>query len=178
MAGIKPNPLSWTLRFKNHNVTILLLVSPAEPFDSIKKTLLKALKERGIDEINGVQVPEDPSGIELGLPVDRNNLEKGWVLLQVPTERKGVKRDAAGIKKSVVSDSPQGADLRDSQAVAFRFRATKDESQTENGLEMEIDDAGWDVLIPTYADEDEEEGEGLDEDEGEREGEDDDEQDD
>ncbi|WEW58924.1 hypothetical protein PRK78_004392 [Emydomyces testavorans] len=152
----KPSPLSWTLRFKNHNITVLLLVSPAEPFKKIKETLLKALKIRGIKEINGISIPQDSSEIEFGLPVDRNNLEKGWVLLELPTELKGVKRDAAGTKKNAISDSPQGADLRDSQAVAFRFRAAKSTEATEDEAGMDIDDPGWDVLIPTYDDEDEE----------------------
>lgn len=45
--------------------------------------------------------------------------------------------------------TPQGAELRDSQALAFRFR----NAETGN---MDIDDPGWDVLIPSYDDDEEE----------------------
>ncbi|EFQ99701.1 hypothetical protein MGYG_02715 [Nannizzia gypsea CBS 118893] len=141
----------WTLRFKNHNITVLLLVSPAEPFDSIKATLLKALQIRGIKEINGKPVPDDAAGIELGAPLERNNLEKGWQPLAISD---GKTDDGAGKgKSSVFNSSPQGADLRDAQAVAFRFRTPMEDGD----LEMDLDDPGWDVLIPSYDDADEDE---------------------
>ncbi|PGH01079.1 hypothetical protein AJ80_09062 [Polytolypa hystricis UAMH7299] len=148
----KPDPSSWTLRFKNFNVTVLLLVSPVQPFSEIKETLLKALKVRNIAEIDGEPVPDDPSEIEFGVPVDRNNLEKGWKKLELATH---TGRKGAGGRRAVQISTPQGADLRDSQAVAFRFhKATPGE---EDELDIDLDDPGWNVLIPTYEDEEEDE---------------------
>ncbi|KAF3483862.1 uncharacterized protein GIQ15_03186 [Arthroderma uncinatum] len=147
---------TWTLRFKNHNVTVLLLISPVEPFDSIKTSLLEALNSRGIKEINGKVVPDDAADIEFGVPLDRNNLEKGWQPLAIRSEGAG---KAAGKGKSTVfNSSPQGADLRDSQAVAFRFRKPSERDASKDGdLDMDLDEPGWDVLVPTYDDEDDEE---------------------
>ncbi|EEP76912.1 predicted protein [Uncinocarpus reesii 1704] len=153
MANPNANPLNWTLRFKNHKLTVVLLVFPLESFTNIKKMLLEALKARGITEINGVQVPEDSSEIELGIPVDRNNLEKGWVPLEISPPSEGAKRDATGTKKTVYGDNPQDADLRDSQALAFRFRTKENNDVTD----MDIDGLGWDVLIPAYDDDDKDE---------------------
>ncbi|KAK2871733.1 hypothetical protein FQN49_002889 [Arthroderma sp. PD_2] len=147
---------TWTLRFKNHNVTVLLLVSPVEPFDSIKSSLLHALQIRGMKEINGKAVPDDAADIEFGIPLDRNNLEKGWQPLAIPNG--GADKGPGKGKNSVFNSSPQGADLRDAQAVAFRFRTglEKDEHKDAD-LDMDLDDPGWDVLVPAYDDEDEEE---------------------
>ncbi|KAK2744588.1 hypothetical protein FQN57_004193 [Myotisia sp. PD_48] len=143
--------LHWTLRFKQHNITVLLLVPPAESFASIKETLLTALKSRGIHEINGKTVPEDSSEIEFGFPVDRHNLEKGWRTL-----------DQSGLvngKKSDLALTPRGADLKDFQAVAFRFRKVPEQrDQTdEDELARELEDPGWDVMVPAYEDDDENE---------------------
>ncbi|KAL1958433.1 hypothetical protein VTO42DRAFT_4534 [Malbranchea cinnamomea] len=151
------NTLNWTLRFKNHKVTVLLLVSPVEPFSSIKKTLLEALKARNIKEINGLPVPEDASEIEFGTPIDRNNLEKGWQKLEVPELADGDGKRPVGGRKSIFNASPQGAGLKDFQAVAFRFRQPIETNGTQDDdVTMELDDPGWDVVIPKYEDSDDE----------------------
>ena len=136
----------------------MLLVSPVEPFASIKESLVKALQARNITEINGQPVPEDASDIEFGIPIDKNNLEKGWQKLDAPEQETGQAKRAAGGKKSVISASPQGAGLKDTQPVAFRFRKRGDgmDNQGED-VAMDLDDPGWDVLIPAYEDSDEEE---------------------
>ena len=140
----------WTLRFKNHKVTVLLLVDPGKPFESIKETLLQALNVRNIKEINGQPVPEDPSEIEFGVPIDRNNLDKGWQTLDVPHQANGTQKRSAGGKKSVLNTSPQGAGLKDSQAVAFRFHKPSEVDGDEDEIiaAIDLDDPGWDVQIP------------------------------
>ncbi|KAK2746722.1 hypothetical protein FQN55_005449 [Onygenales sp. PD_40] len=151
----EPESLKWTLRFKNHNVTVLLLVSPRQPFDSIKEDLLKALKIRNITEINKQPIPENAADIEFGLPIERNNLEKGWEKMRPPPqETADDKQPARGRKTANIS--PEGLDLKDSQAVAFRFRKAGEQAQDE--LEIGLDDPGWDVEIPKYeeAEDDEE----------------------
>ncbi|KKZ63946.1 hypothetical protein EMCG_01757 [[Emmonsia] crescens] len=148
--------LKWTLRFKKHNVTILLLISPAQSFDSIKEELLKALKVRNIAEINGQPVPEDPAEIEFGIPIDRNNLEKGWEKLKPTTEEAGNKKQKQPSRgRKAVAASPEGAGLKDSQAIAFRFRKPV-EGEDEDELGIGFDDPGWDVLIAKYDAEDDE----------------------
>ncbi|KAG5289771.1 hypothetical protein I7I48_09200 [Histoplasma ohiense] len=152
----EPDSLKWTLRFKNHNVTILLLVSPTQSFDSIKEELLKALKIRGITELNGQTVPENPAEIEFGVPLDRNNMEKGWEKLKPTTGEagNGMNKQPLRGRKSIIT-GPVGAGLKDSQALAFRFRKPG-EDEDEDDLGIGFDDPGWDVMIAKYDAEDDE----------------------
>lgn len=91
--------------------------------------------------------------VELGIPLDKNNLKKGWVRLEVAeqdgTDAKG-KRKSVGGKKGAPNASPLGADLKDGYPLAFRF-GKLDPELDEDG--MEVDDAGWDVEIASYEDE-------------------------
>ncbi|KAL1962065.1 hypothetical protein VTN77DRAFT_651 [Rasamsonia byssochlamydoides] len=146
----KPDPLSWTLRFKKHKTTVLLMVPGHESIASVKEKLLHALKSRGIKEINGDPVPDDPSEIEFGVPVDRNELEKGWTRLDVELAN-GEK--ASGRAKNGTKTSLQSADIRNGQPIAFRFRKASDENQDKDVLELELEDPGWDVVVPTLDDE-------------------------
>ncbi|OJD27617.1 hypothetical protein ACJ73_00996 [Blastomyces percursus] len=152
----EPNFLKWTLRFKNHNVTILLLVSPTQSFGSIKEEILKALKVRNITEINGKPVPENAAEIEFGVPLDRNNLEKGWKKLRPTTEESGNGKQKQPLRgRSAATTGPEEAGLKDSQAIAFRFRKPV-EGQDEDELGIGFDDPGWDVMIAKYDAEDDE----------------------
>ncbi|GKZ34121.1 hypothetical protein AbraIFM66950_004260 [Aspergillus brasiliensis] len=158
----QPDPLSWTLLFKKHQTTVLLMLPPSETIATAKETLLKALKSREIQEINGDAVPEDPSQIEFGVAVDKNDLEKGWTRLEaeVPAfdDDNAPKRGAA--KKSAGALTLQAAELRNGQPIAFRFRKHKvasEEGLTEEMIDLELDDPGWDVIVPSFDDEEEEE---------------------
>ena len=138
--------MQWTLRFKQHKTTILLFVQQSQPFDSIKRDLLDAIKATNIKEINGNALPSDPEDIELGLPRDKNDASRGWVPLKIP-EAEGADVKGKGVKKgSVLNESPLGAGLKDGAMLAFRF--TK--GPAEDG--MDLDDE-WDVIIPSYDDE-------------------------
>ena len=138
--------MQWTLRFKQHKTTILLFVQRSQPFDSIKRDLLDAIKATNIKDINGNALPSDPEDIELGVPRDKNDTSKGWVPLKIPeAEEADVK--GKGVKKgSVLNESPLGAGLKDGAMLAFRF--TK--GAAEDG--MDLDDE-WDVIMPSYDDE-------------------------
>ncbi|PGG95666.1 hypothetical protein GX51_08181 [Blastomyces parvus] len=150
----EPNSLKWTLKFKNHNVTILLLVSPTQSFDSIKEEILKALKVRNITEINGQPVPDDSAEIELGVPLDRNNLEKGWEKLRQTIEESGNGKQKKPLRgRNTATTGPEEAGLKDSQAVAFRFRKPV-EGEDEDELGIGFDDPGWDVMVAKYDAED------------------------
>ena len=140
--------MQWTLRFKQHKTTILLFVQQSQSFDSIKRDLLDAITATNIKEINGNALPSDPEDIELGLPRDKNDVSKGWVPLKIPeAEEADVK--GKGVKKgSVLNGSPLGAGLKDGAMLAFRFTEGNEEDR------MDLDDE-WDVIMPSYDDEDE-----------------------
>ena len=138
--------MQWTLRFKQHKTTILLFVQQSQPFDSIKRDLLDAIKATNIKDINGNALPSDPEEIELGVPRDKNDVNKGWLPLIIPeAEEADVK--GKGVKKgSVLNGSPLGAGLKDGAMLAFRF--TK--GAAEDGMDL---DEEWDVIMPSYDDE-------------------------
>ncbi|KAF4761450.1 hypothetical protein N7455_002574 [Penicillium solitum] len=130
-----------TLLFKKHKTTVLLMPQPHEPLNFTKERLLDALKSRKITEINGDIVPDDSDDIEFGEPVDRADLEKGW------------KR----IKSQNGPVTVMEAGLQNGHPVAFRFhKSTEDQ---DGGVDMDLDgeEPGWDVVMPTYNDEPEEE---------------------
>ncbi|KAI9880816.1 MAG: hypothetical protein M1830_000252 [Pleopsidium flavum] len=149
----EPDTLQWTLRFKQNKTTILLFVDPGQSFDSIKQDLLDALKKSGRTELNGEPVPSDSDHVLLGLPMDKNDLSKGWVKLEIPeTEIEdglGAKKKVGG-KKSILNASPQGAGLKDGAVLAFRFSESGDKVDEEG---LEVGYGKWDVVIPSYEDE-------------------------
>lgn len=123
----------------------MLLCSQTQSFASIRNELLTALRTRGINEIHGEPVPEDSEDIVLGVPLDKKNLEKGWVNLEIPEFDEGDAKRKGGVKKgSVFNQSPLGAGLGDGDMLAFRFRK-------EAKDEMELDE-DWDVTLPRLDD--------------------------
>lgn len=140
--------LQWTLRFKQHKTTIVLFVQQSQPFDSIKRDLLDAIKARNIQDINGNALPSDPEDIELGVPIDKNDTSKGWVPLKIPEIEDGDKKGKGVKKGSVLNASPLGAGLKDGAMLAFRFA----KGDGEDGMEVDEDEE-WDVIMPNYDDE-------------------------
>ena len=137
------------------------MLPPSETIATAKESLLNALQSRGLQDINGDIIPEDPSEIEFGIPVDKNDLEKGWTRLEIEGpafDNEDVpKRGAA--KKSTGAPTLQAAEIRNGQPIAFRFRKPKGESE-ETGMgdemiDLELDDPGWDVVVPSLDDEEE-----------------------
>ncbi|BCR85294.1 uncharacterized protein ACHE_20752S [Aspergillus chevalieri] len=158
-----PDPLSWTLLFKKHKTTVLLMLLPQESITNTKTALLNALKARGLTEINGDPLPEDASDIEFGVAVDKNDLEKGWTRLEVGgpdfAEEEESKKNAG--KKASGSISLQGVDLRNGQSIAFRFKKLVDGEKAvkkdgeDIDIDLELEDPGWDVVVPKFDDEEE-----------------------
>lgn len=135
--------------FKKHKVTILLSLQPHEPLSSAKEKLIAALKSRNVEDINGDKVPEDAESIELGVPVDRAEPEKGWISLEssVAEEDEPSKSDA---KSNKSNNTVLSAGLSNGHSVAFRFRKPGDESEPDRV------DPGWDVVLPSFENEEEE----------------------
>ncbi|KAL4921067.1 hypothetical protein BDW62DRAFT_198512 [Aspergillus aurantiobrunneus] len=148
--NIMSDPLSWTLLFKKHKTTVLLVLPPSETIPGTKSALLKALQARGLKEINGDPVPEDPLDIEFGVAVDKNDLEKGWTSLEaLQLEDEGPKRSAG---KKATSHSLKAAEINNGQSIAFRFgKARKD--GPDNPADLDLEDPGWDVILPSLDDE-------------------------
>ncbi|KAG7007005.1 hypothetical protein G7Y79_00012g033410 [Physcia stellaris] len=157
----KPSSSQHTLRFKSHRTTILLLVTPTDPFTTIKSALLSSLRATGLQSLplqdRSAPIPNSPDDVILGVPVDRNDYSKGWVDLLIPEADHDENGDEDGggggggkVKKgSVLNESPLGAGLRDGDVIAFRFRG---EGEREGEKTEE-----WDVVIPSYEEEDAEE---------------------
>lgn len=124
---------------------MLLSVPSTESFISIRRQLLDALKARGITEINGNRVPEDPAELEFAVPTDPAKLGQGWLPLDVPTET---------TRRGVLNATPVAAGLKDSSVVAFKFRKSVEGLSAEEQIQLDLDDSGWDVLIPTLDDDD------------------------
>lgn len=138
--------MQWTLRFKQHKTTILLFVQQSQPFESIKRDLLDAIKATGIQDINGNALPSGPEGIEFGVLRDKNDPSKGWVALKIPEVEDGDTKGKGVKKGSILNESPLGAGLKDGTMLAFKFTKSTEEAA------MDLDDE-WDVIIPSYDDE-------------------------
>lgn len=82
--------------------------------------------------------------------MDRSDLDKGWMSLtmDVSGQENGAK---TGKKKS--SDTLQAAGLQNGHSVAFRFR--KSGAGDNVDTDIDLNDPGWDVIIPSFDEEEE-----------------------
>jgi hypothetical protein len=125
---------------------------------STKEELYNALRSRDLTEINGDALPENPKEIELGVLIDTND-EKTWTLLEQSTVNdEGNRRGTSSRRGSGSTNdiSLQTAGIKNNQVIAFRFSKTGDvESGNTDELDLDLDDAGWDVILPTLDDDEE-----------------------
>ena len=164
-----PQPTHITLLFRHHKSVTLLSVSPNQSFSIIKNLLLSALKSRNITSLHNsshpadpVSLPASPADLEFGVLIDKRDSSKGWTLLtpDSTTAATSTKKKSVGSKAD--ADTPAGAGLADGSWVAFRVRKApqdgRDEARVdENGdVDVEMDeDQGWDVVLPTFEEEEE-----------------------
>ena len=125
----------------------MLFVTQSQSFTSIKQDLLDAIKATGLKDINGNELPSNSENIVFGLPVDKNDIGKGWVNLELPEVEDGDTKGKGVKKGSILNESPLGAGLKDGAMLAFKFRPADAE---EDGMDV---DNEWDVIIPSYEDE-------------------------
>jgi hypothetical protein len=163
MVTTKPTPHTWTLRFKHNRSTIFLEVDPLQRLSSVRAELLQAIKETNpTGKLNGQDIPSNSEDIILGRAVDRNNLKLGFHAIENDASEpdlKGKGKAAAtgnGKSKAVGSDlkdCPQGAELKNADVVAFKFKTGKEDEDVD-----ELQAEQWDVVVPTmedtYGDED------------------------
>ncbi|KAJ5863730.1 uncharacterized protein N7529_005646 [Penicillium soppii] len=144
-----------TLFFKKHKTTVLLLIQLHETLDSTKEKLLYALKSRAYTDINGDPIPDDAFDIELGVPIDRAHPEKGWRRLEADASELD---DEGAPKKNKGKSKKDSPTLRDSgidnaHVIAFRFRKIDEVQNNEVDAALDIEEPGWDVIIPSLDDE-------------------------
>ncbi|KAL2801374.1 hypothetical protein BJX66DRAFT_289663 [Aspergillus keveii] len=145
----QPDALSWTLLFKKHRTTVLLMLPPSESINNTKSALLNALQSRGLTEINGDPVPKDSQEIEFGVAIDKNDMEKGWTSLE-SLELDEDNAPKRGMGKKAASTSLKFAEINNGQSIAFRFRQARN-----NEDDLDLVDPGWDVILPSLDDEEE-----------------------
>ncbi|KAJ5232213.1 hypothetical protein N7468_005169 [Penicillium chermesinum] len=147
----------WTLLLKKHKTTILLSVQPDNTtLSAVKEKLFHCLVSRGINEINNDPVPLDVNGIDLGIPIDQNEPEKGWISLERKATGDDDKSEMPNGKPRQLSDTILSAGLSDRNILAFRFRQPGETSSEAHETELDHADPGWDVILPSFDDEDEE----------------------
>jgi hypothetical protein len=141
---------------KKHKTTVLLIISLHETLDFAQEKLLQALKSRALHDINGDLIPDDSFDIEFGVPMDRTNLEKGW--MRIETDPTGLDDESAPKKNKGKSKngSPTLMELgiQNGHVIAFRFR--KPDGENVHDGDLDVEDPGWDVEIPSIEDMDEE----------------------
>ncbi|KAL8952804.1 MAG: hypothetical protein Q9222_001308 [Ikaeria aurantiellina] len=147
MAIDKPTPQHFALRFKQHKITILLFVKPHDPLTSVKEKLLAAIKDRNISQIDGQPLPSDPQDIVFGVPIDKNDPSQGWVGLDIP-DLDDDERKKGGKKPGVLNATPIGAGLKDGSLLAFKFI-----TEGSGGVDVDMNDNDFDVIMPTFDDE-------------------------
>lgn len=132
------------------------MLPPTNTIATTKELLLGSLQSRGLQEINGDAIPNDASDIEFGVPVDKNDLEKGWTSLEpdVPQE---LLTKSTGRKATAGQGTLQAAELKNGQSIAFRFRKRGGEDDKQGDTIDDLEDPGWDVILPKYEEEEEEE---------------------
>jgi hypothetical protein len=183
MTSIEPTPITWTLRLKHQKKTVVLHVNPLQTFSSIKTTLLEVLHKTQKSDSFDQPLPSSADEIEFGKPIDPKDLDQGFTLgewehaaaLEVDEEtedapkakgKKGrpsksaVTTDESGVELAGTSNilqCPKAAGLKDGSVLVFRWGKKGDE---EDDIEMEEErERDWDVTIPSFDDEENEDAE-------------------
>ncbi|KAH7406444.1 hypothetical protein DE146DRAFT_753013 [Phaeosphaeria sp. MPI-PUGE-AT-0046c] len=162
-----PTPLTWTLRLKSRKTTVLLHVDPLHTFSTIKSHLHEALSETGLKDLEtneSIALPDSPSDIQLGRPVDINDATQGFQLgeWELPVDDEGEEDDggkgkgkakAARPAKSggtAGADCPKGANLKDGAVLAFRWAG---DGIWDGGEDADMEsDNSWGVKLASFDD--------------------------
>ena len=165
-----PSQSHITLLLKHHKSTTLLSVSPSQSFPEIKSLLLSALKSRGITSLstpNGepLPLPSDPDDLGFGILAEKKDPSKGWISLESIDSTKPSKKSPGRPKVPAGANTPDAAGLGDGSIVAYRIRKPGKGKEREKSVgddedeDLDVDvenDPGWDVILPSFEDEDRE----------------------
>jgi hypothetical protein len=167
-----PQPTHITLLLRHHKTVTLISASPTQSLDSIKALLLSALEARNITSLRNSSdpdspypIPSSPSQFELGILTDRKDASKGWTLITPDlVAATSSKKKSAG--KAADVDTPAGLGLVDGSWLAYRVSrdtsrdAEKPSIDASGDVVVDLDepeDQGWDVVLPAFEDEEEDE---------------------
>lgn len=163
-----PTPAHLTLLFKHDKSTTLLSVLPSQSLDEVKTMLLAVLISRDIITFPGTSIPlpSDPQDLELGITRDRRDgrdASKGWVVAE--DARSATENSKSGKKKSASAKAGEpietigDLELKDGSYVAYKLK-TNIGNLVDEGVDEDMDmkgqeEMGWNVVVPSYDDEEE-----------------------
>lgn len=163
-----PTPAHLTLLFKHDKSTTLLSVLPFQSLTEVKTMLLAVLISRDITTFPGTSIPlpSNPYDLELGITKDRRDgrdTSKGWIIAE--DARSATENSKSGKKKSTSAKAGEpietigDLELKDGSYVAYRLKTTIDDLVDE-GVDEDMDmkgqdEMGWNVVVPSYDDEEE-----------------------
>jgi len=170
MDSTIPSAQTWTIRFKYHKSTVLLHVEPNQTIDSLKESLLYALRDvkTSSNFLNGQTPPSSASQIQLAKLRNALDISEGWEPLEESSLKDLFEEDdqgndqkkGKGKAKAKVESSGQtvrGIGIKDNAVLAFRWRAKENGAKKGDEAEFEEEDEWderdeWDVVIPTFED--------------------------
>jgi hypothetical protein len=166
-----PQPSHITLLLRHHKSATFLSIAPTQSFDSIKELLLAVLQARNISSLRNasdltspIPLPSSPDDLELGVLVDKKDASKGWTLIKPESASSNAAGKKKASSKSADTDTPAALGLSDGGWLAYRVaqhgaRARREPSIDANGdVVVDVDlteDPGWDVVLPTFDDDEE-----------------------
>jgi len=158
-----PTPEHLTLLLKHGKSTTVLSALPTQRLSEVKTMLLTALESRGISTFPGTDIllPTEADELEFAVLIDRRDPQKGWVNaedgISLATSKPGKKK--AANKPSGPVENVADLELKDGAWIAYRLK-TSDMDIMQEGSSPDIEmreDPGWNVTIPSYDEEEEEE---------------------
>jgi hypothetical protein len=141
---------SWTLRLKRQKTTILLFADPNTTLSDLKQQLLKALRATHPTQVlsDGKGIPTSVADVELGLPVEPNDLTQGWRMIDLSFTDDNT-TDAGSTKGAVSKDKAlKTLGIKADSVLAFRFKNEDGDLDDETLGE----DIGFKVDIPDWED--------------------------
>lgn len=158
---VAPTPEHLTLLLKHGKSTTVLSVLPSQTLTEVKAILLTALQIRNIATLpnSDEPLPTDPKDLELAVLVDRRDPARGWVSVEDGVSLAASKSNK---KKSTTKTPGQinvvgDLELRDGAWIAYRLKMPDDgiiADEMDDDIKMR-EDQGWNVTIPSYDDEEE-----------------------
>ena len=149
-----------TLLFKHGRSTTLLSLLPSQNFHEAKSLLLAALQSRDLTEYpdTHIPLPSSPNDIDLAILVDRRDISKGWTQVEKATvvPAKGAKKSTAQ-KSSELATTFGDLALKDGDILAYRPHESS-EDEDEDLLNETGKASTWNVILPSYDEEDEADG--------------------
>lgn len=165
-----PDSTYLTLLFKHGTTTTLLSVQPTQSFTSIKSLLLATLTSLSITTFPGATtpLPSKFEDLDLGITRERHtgrDPSRGWVSVDDPeavtvvTQSRGSKKRGASTNEKGAAEKPIDLDLKDGNYIAYRLKKDikdlVDEDVDENMSDAEQGRMAWNVVVPSFPEDEE-----------------------